>query len=374
MNLLKPSFNTFFKSKHLIINIVSISLIFGVIISIFYSMVLLNDLLEDRIKNNIINRVIHISSDYFLESDIEKLNNLENIEAAYRTVQIGRNVILDKNYTFTLGYCMKEEIKDISKGNLFDNTSNYQIIIPNYVYDSTGEKVDISKYLEKEVEIAVNDINVLAKVVGIQDNNSTFIYINENLKNYLVSVDDKIEAKGYICAIVDDYRNVDIVIDKLKAEFEYGANLSDTRGQSDIKLYNMASFLVILVLILAVGFNYISASMIVSRIISDEAMDIAIFKAIGYRVKDICKIITYRIFAIIGISSIFSLFIALIVNKVISFVLKYKLDIILKDNYCIFLGSFLVFVFLIFALSLLCIKINKRKIKKINTIELLKED
>ena len=103
-------------------------------------------------------------------------------------------------------------------------------------------------------------------------------------------------------------------------------------------------------------------------------MDIAIFKAIGYRVKDICKIITYRIFAIIGISSIFSLFIALIVNKVISFVLKYKLDIILKDNYYIFLGSFLVFVFLIFALSLLCIKINKRKIKKINTIELLKED
>ena len=374
MNLLKPSFNTFFKSKHLIINIVSISLIFGVIISIFYSMVLLNDLLEDRIKNNIINRVIHISSDYFLESDIEKLNNLENIEAAYRTVQIGRNVILDKNYTFTLGYCMPEEIKDISKGNLFDNTSNYQIIIPNYVYDSTGEKVDISKYLEKEVEIDVNDINVLAKVVGIQDNNSTFIYINENLKNYLVSVDDKIEAKDYICAIVDDYRNVDIVIDKLRAEFEYGANLSDTRGLSDIKLYNMASFLVILVLILAVGFNYISASMIVSRIISDEAMDIAIFKAIGYRVKDICKIITYRIFAIIGISSIFSLFIALIVNKVISFVLKYKLDIILKDNYYIFLGSFLVFVFLIFALSLLCIKINKRKIKKINTIELLKED
>ena len=374
MNLLKPSFNTFFKSKHLIINIVSISLIFGVIISIFYSMVLLNDLLEDRIKNNIINRVIHISSDYFLESDIEKLNNLENIEAAYRTVQIGRNVILDKNYTFTLGYCMPEEIKDISKGNLFDNTSNYQIIIPNYVYDSTGEKVDISKYLEKEVEISVNDINVLAKVVGIQDNNSTFIYINENLKNYLVSVDDKIEAKGYICAIVDDYRNVDIVIDKLRAEFEYGANLSDTRGLSDIKLYNMASFLVILVLILAVGFNYISASMIVSRIISDEAMDIAIFKAIGYRVKDICEIITYRIFAIIGISSIFSLFIALIVNKVISFVLKYKLDIILKDNYCIFWGSFLVFVFLIFALSLLCIKINKRKIKKINTIELLKED
>ena len=263
MNLLKPSFNTFFKSKHLIINIVSISLIFGVIISIFYSMVLLNDLLEDRIKNNIINRVIHISSDYFLESDIEKLNNLENIEVAYRTVQIGRDVILDKNYTFTLGYCMPEEIKDISKGNLFDNTSNYQIIIPNYVYDSTGEKVDISKYLEKEVEISVNDINVLAKVVGIQDNNSTFIYINENLKNYLVSVDDKIEAKGYICAIVDDYRNVDIVIDKLRAEFEYGANLSDTRGLSDIKLYNMASFLVILVLILAVGFNYISASMIV---------------------------------------------------------------------------------------------------------------
>lgn len=374
MRLFEPAYKNFFKSKKMLLYIISISITFGLVISIVYCMTLLNDVLGEKIKNNIVNRVLFVSSDNFSDSDLEKVNGLDNIDIAYKAIVVGTNANLNKQYNLNLTYCMPEEIQDVNKGTLFDGQTDYQVIIPNYVYDRTGARIDISSCLGKDVDVSIDNINVTARVVGIQDKYSNFLYINEALKNYIVSVNNKLEAKTYFTVIVDDYKNVDLVIEKLRNDFGYSANLSNSSGQSDIKLYNLAYYLVIAILVLAVVFNYVSISIIISGIIHDETMDIAIFKAIGYKIKDIYKIMKYRILAIIGISIVISTFISIVINQVIKFILKYKLDITIKDNYSMFLVILLLFIIFIYILSVISVKINNSKIKKVNTIELLKEN
>lgn len=374
MRLFEPAYKNFFKRKKLILYIISISITFGFILSIVYCMTLLNDVLENKIKNNIANRVLFVSSDYeFSDSKMDEINNLEHIDVAYKGINSGISITMEDNYYFSVGYCMNEEIQNVNKGNLFDDEDNYQIIIPNFVYDRTNTRVDLSDYLGKEVTLKLNNITVTANIVGIQEGNRGYLYINEALKNYIVSVNKKIETQIYITAIVDDYKNVDLVIDELRNKFDCSANLSNISGQADIKLYNIAFLLVIVILVLAVVFNYVSVSIIISNIINDETMDIAIFKAIGYKVKDIYIIMKYRILAIIGISIAISVIIAILINQIINFILKYKLEIILKSDYGMFICILLLFTVFIYILSIISVKLNNKKIKKINTIDLLKE-
>ena len=54
MRLFEPAYKNFFKRKKLILYIISISITFGFILSIVYCMTLLNDVLENKIKNNIL--------------------------------------------------------------------------------------------------------------------------------------------------------------------------------------------------------------------------------------------------------------------------------------------------------------------------------
>ncbi len=374
MNLFEPAFKSFFKSKKLILYVISISLTFGLIISVIYSMTLLNDVLEDKIKNNIINRVLFVSSESFSDNEIKKINGLDNIDTAYRDIVLGTAVNVEKKYNFSIKYCMPEEILNVVKGNVFNNEDSYQVIIPSLAYDRTGKSIDLSYYLGKEIGISLDNVEVSAKVVGIQDQNTGYLYINEELKNYLVSINKSLESQSYITVIVDNYKNVDSVIDELKNKFGYSANLSDSRGQSDIKLYNLACLLIVAILVLAVVFNYVSISIIISSIINDETMDIAILKAIGYKIKDIYLIMKYRIFAIIGISIIVSTIIAILINQVIKLIINYKLEIVLQSDYCLFFFILLLFIIFIYVLSIVFVKLNNKRIKKVNTIDLLKEN
>lgn len=81
----------------------------------------------------------------------------------------------------------------------------------------------------------------------------------------------------------------------------------------------------------------------------------------------------YRILAIIGISIAISVIIAILINQIINFILKYKLEIILKSDYGMFICILLLFTVFIYILSIISVKLNNKKIKKINTIDLLKE-
>lgn len=374
MSLFEPSFKTFFKSKNLLLYVFSISIAFGLVIAVIYTMILLNNVLSENIKNNIINRVIYVSGDSFSDEQIEEIKNLEYVETVYKNLAMGTKCVIEEQYNLSPEYNLIEELPEISNGKVFDNSDEYQVILPHKLYNSDGDYVDLSIYLGEYINIRINDISAKARVVGTYEKTLGTIYLNEALKNYLVSIDDNIESKNSIIVVADDYKNVDFLIEELKNEFDYGANLSNMNGQSDIKLYNLAYLLIVVVLIFSIIFNYVIVSIIISGFINDEKMDIAIFKAIGYKIKDIYKIMKYRILAVMGISFIISIFLAVLASKIIKYILMSRLEIELVTNYQLFTLISLLFIILVYILSKLSVRLNIKKVKKINTIDLLKEN
>lgn len=374
MSLFEPSFKTFFKSKNLLLYVFSISIAFGLVIAVIYTMILLNNVLSENIKNNIINRVIYVSGDSFSDEQIEEIKNLEYVETVYKNLAMGTKCVIEEQYNLSPEYNLIEELPEISNGKVFDNSDEYQVILPHKLYNSDGDYVDLSIYLGEYINIRINDTSAKARVVGTYEKTLGTIYLNEALKNYLVSIDDNIESKNSIIVVADDYKNVDFLIEELKNEFNYGANLSNMNGQSDIKLYNLAYLLIVVVLIFSIIFNYVIVSIIISGFINDEKMDIAIFKAIGYKIKDIYKIMKYRILAVMGISFIISIFLAVLASKIIKYILMSRLEIELVTNYQLFTLISLLFIILVYILSKLSVRLNIKKVKKINTIDLLKEN
>ena len=374
MSLFEPSFKTFFKSKNLLLYVFSISIAFGLVIAVIYTMILLNNVLSENIKNNIINRVIYVSGDSFSDEQIEEIKNLEYVETVYKNLAMGTKCVIEEQYNLSPEYNLIEELPEISNGKVFDNSDEYQVILPHKLYNSDGDYVDLSIYLGEIINIRINDISAKARVVGTYEKTLGTIYLNEALKNYLVSIDDNIESKNSVIVVADSYKNVDFLIEELKNEFNYGANLSNMNGQSDIKLYNLAYLLIVVVLIFSIIFNYVIVSIIISGFINDEKMDIAIFKAIGYKIKDIYKIMKYRILAVMGISFIISIFLAVLASKIIKYILMSRLEIELVTNYQLFTLISLLFIILVYILSKLSVRLNIKKVKKINTIDLLKEN
>ncbi len=374
MSLFEPSFKTFFKSKNLLLYVFSISIAFGLVIAVIYTMILLNNILSENIKNNIINRVIYVSSDSFSDKQIEEIKELEHVETVYKNLAMETKCVIEEQYNLSPEYNLIEELPEISRGKVFDNNDEYQVILPQKIYNAGGNYIDLSIYLGELINIRINDIDAKARVVGIYEKTLGIIYINEALKNYLVSINNNIESKDSFIVVADNYKNVDFLIEELRSEFDYGANLSNKSGQSDIKLYNLAYLLIVVVLIFSIIFNYVIVSIIISGFINDEKMDIAIFKAIGYKIKDIYKIVKYRILAVMGISFIISIFLAILASKIIKYILMYKLENDLVTNYQLFTLISLLFIILVYILSKLSVRLNIKKIKKINAIDLLKEN
>ena len=374
MSLFEPSFKTFFKSKNLLLYVFSISIAFGLVIAVIYTMILLNNVLSENIKNNIINRVIYVSGDSFSDEQIEEIKNLEYVETVYKNLAMGTKCVIEEQYNLSPEYNLIEELPEISNGKVFDNSDEYQVILPHKLYNSGGDYVDLSIYLGEIINIRINDTSAKARVVGTYEKTLGTIYLNEALKNYLVSIDNNIESKNSVIVVADSYKNVDFLIEELKNEFNYGANLSNMNGQSDIKLYNLAYLLIVVVLIFSIIFNYVIVSIIISGFINDEKMDIAIFKAIGYKIKDIYKIMKYRILAVMGISFIISIFLAVLASKIIKYILMSRLEIELVTSYQLFTLISLLFIILVYILSKLSVRLNIKKVKKINAIDLLKEN
>ena len=374
MSLFEPSFKTFFKSKNLLLYVFSISIAFGLVIAVIYTMILLNNILSENIKNNIINRVIYVSGDFFSDEQIEEIKNLEYVETVYKNLAMGTKCVIEEQYNLSPEYNLIEELPEISNGKVFDNSDEYQVILPHKLYNSGGDYVDLSIYLGEIINIRINDTSAKARVVGTYEKTLGTIYLNEALKNYLVSIDNNIESKNSVIVVADSYKNVDFLIEELKNELNYGANLSNMNGQSDIKLYNLAYLLIVVVLIFSIIFNYVIVSIIISGFINDEKMDIAIFKAIGYKIKDIYKIMKYRILAVMGISFIISIFLAVLASKIIKYILMSRLEIELVTSYQLFTLISLLFIILVYILSKLSVRLNIKKVKKINAIDLLKEN
>lgn len=376
MRLLAPAFKGFSQKKKIKIYIVAISITFGMIISVIYSMYQFNKIYSDKVKNNILNRVIGISvqEDENANEILEYVASLKNINVAYRRVRASMST--DENINFSAQYVSKEEVPEVVNGNTFSNDEEIQVVIPNKMFDQESRGYTyLDSLVGKDITLTADELVINAKVVGVYqaDDYETSAYINEAFKEALIEYNPEVEDNYAVYAVVNDYDNVDATL-KILTDKGYYADVFSKSGQRDVNLYNTAKAIIILILVFTVVFTYISISIIISGIIADEKMDIAIFKAIGYKIKDISKIIRYRVVAILGISILIGMIISFIGNKVITAVIKYKLDILLQNDFKTYGVLIIAFSLCIYVISVVAVKISSFRIKKINTIELLKEN
>lgn len=375
MNLISLSFKTFFRNSRLKLYIASISITFGIVISIIYSLYLLNNIFSEKIKNNIVNRVVHVNKDIEIEeNDMKFIDSIGQIETIYKKL-IGFSMNVDDEFNFPTEYVSYQELPQVIFGNTLNSNVEAQILLPEKVLGKDNNYIYYGDLVGKKVNVSIEDFTIEAKVSGIYltENYEITMYINDVFKSKLIEYNENIEKKDSAYVVIESYIYVNDVIEYLKNN-GFSANLLNISGQSDIKLYNLASILIIVILVLTIIFNYISVSIMITSIINDEKTDIAILKAIGYNLNSISTIVKNRIVAILGISLLLSLIISFILNKIINFIILYKLNVVLSSNFKVFLLLFSIFSLCIYLISVISIKMNNKKIKKINTIQLLKEN
>lgn len=371
MNLIKPAFNNFYRTKKIALYIFSIAITLGLVIFFIYYLVFLNNVYAERIQNNIINRVILASKSEINNKDIEQIKNMKNIIDVYKRFSI-HNIILDENIDISIKYCNILEIPNLTMGNLFDN-DEFQIILPKKVFDRNDSLISLEEYYGKVVKLTIDNFEVEAEVIGIYDDiYFNDVYVNQLLKNEITNCNINIQNDNIISIVIDDYKNVDSTIETLKKEYNYSAYIENTRGQSDIKMYDIVSILIIIILILAAIFTYISIGIIISGIISDERKDLAIMKSLGYKNKDISKIMIYRVLSILIVSFFVGMILSFIFNSTFGKIIQNKLEIKINIDVSMYCIIALVLLITIYFISIIAVRLNGKKIKMISPIELLK--
>lgn len=377
MRLLKPSLTSFLRQKKLILYIISMVMTITALISIIYITYCINITYENKVKNNIVNRVLYVSkSDYVdLENDIKQISNISNIDYVYKTIS-PISVLINNQYSCTIKTGAKEEFPESIIGNILsiNNSSEVEVLLPDKILDSNNRIIYGKDYLEKNIDITYNTYKISAKVVGVylDTKNQNILYMTQkSMENFTEYDMDLIKNNSYF-AIVNDYENVDSVIEGL-LQNGYISNLFNESGQADVKLYKTASIVITALIYIILIFNYILIGTIIANIVSDEKTDIALLKAIGYNIKDLSQIMLYRILIIICCSYCFGILLSLGLNKILNDIIINKFSLEIQYSFITYIKISLVFLIILFAISVVSVNINSRKIKNISAIDLLKD-
>ena len=350
MRLLAPAFSNFFSTKRLKLYILSISLFSGFMIAMLYSFWQIDRTFSDKIQNNIKNRVICIDksqnrNEYhdLTEKDIESILEIKEIESVYKRLN-SFSMDLENIGNFPISYLSDQEIQDIGKNSLFSSLQECQIILPEKILDENRQYIFLNDLIGKYVKLTVEEFEVSAKVCGTYpvQNYERTIYVNQTLKEEIVNYNEELEIHKELYAIINHYNSIDNVFEELTNK-GYTSYLKDKSGMNDIKIYHLTTIIIIGIFIFSILFVYIFIGMIITGIINDEKLDIAILKAIGYKMKDISKIIGYRVMAIIGISAMIGVILSWLLNKAITFVIHYKLNFVIENDISLYVKIFLIF-------------------------------
>ncbi|MBP3254943.1 MAG: ABC transporter permease [Clostridia bacterium] len=365
MNILTPTFFSLKKNRKTIIYIVSLSLILALFCSLYNFKSLINNIFESNIKNNIKNRCIYVTS--VNELDIESIKNVENIKNAYYFIDICNASIEDEEIKIKTGDI--EQIPNVIYGNDLSfegSTDILEIIIPESIQKKFSESL-----INKNVIINVNHKeNIEALIVGIYngDKYDNTIYVSLSNINKIIELNPKILNKYSGFVIADSYDNINKIIEKLM-EYGYNCNLFDTSGEKDIYSYeNISKFLSIFIFLMIICV-YVIIRITIKNFIDDEEKELAIMKAIGYNNITILKTIILRTLTISIIAFLISYMLVKIINVGIMNLFN---NYIYNKDVPLSIVGYLIAMLMIIVISVICSIREKRKIKKINIIELLK--
>lgn len=325
----------------------SISLFF--ILILFYILILglrngIKDIYLDVQKENIEYNYMIIGSTNKYDKIKEDIAEITYIKQYYPLIQINNG-----EYTFTY---FDNNLIDLKDGSFIKD--KYDAIIPNSL------KKNVNEYIEAHI----NNVAYKLKVTGTYNSDEFKFNFNNASDNIIISQEllkeiNDINDNNLVIVEVDDYSNIDTVVNQFKNLNNYEISIYDVPGNAVQRYYDFYNNISRLsnVLIIFVFFFMIIVN---SVIIKDSKTDIAIMKSIGYS--------NFKISLLFIIYSLMLIFIALIPSFIIAIIISLLLKQIIIINSIIFIKLLRDLMIAI----LLVIFISNLIIEKINIIKLIK--
>ena len=346
---IKLGINNIFKNlkRNILIIIASSIGVIGILISLYVGSGV-KKYINDEIKNNIDPLSFNITEKgknelydikYYSESEISKIKKIKHIKNIVKNVSYSSAYIIYKNKKYDLvslsSYTNMNE-KNIKKGNILKDND---IVFSEYLENNIdGNVIDnyVSLYLLDTSNLEPKMISDDLKVSGIYKNgkidllnNSNYAYVKyETLEKIYNDYDMKLKPTELKIEI-DNKNNIEYVKKEVK---KLGYELSNMQDYTNtiFDYLDIATFIIS-------SFSFISLIVSIIMIITifninvlERTKEIGIFRAIGFRKKDIKRIFKTEAILIGFLTGISSSYFSIIISKLIKKVTisKFNVDLV----------------------------------------------
>ena len=346
---IKLGINNIFKNlkRNILIIIASSIGVIGILISLYVGSGV-KKYINDEIKNNIDPLSFNITEKgknelydikYYSESEISKIKKIKHVKNIVKNVSYSSAYIIYKNKKYDLvslsSYTNMNE-KNIKKGNILKDND---IVFSEYLENNIdGNVIDnyVSLYLLDTSNLEPKMISDDLKVSGIYKNgkidllnNSNYAYVKyETLEKIYNDYDMKLKPTELKIEI-DNKNNIEYVKKEIK---KLGYELSNMQDYTNtiFNYLDIATFIIS-------SFSFISLIVSIIMIITifninvlERTKEIGIFRAIGFRKKDIKRIFKTEAMLIGVLTGITSSYFSIIISKLIKKVTisKFNVDLV----------------------------------------------
>lgn len=346
---IKLGINNIFKNlkRNILIIIASSIGVIGILISLYVGSGI-KKYINDEIKNNIDPLSFNITEKgknelydikYYSESEISKIKKIKHVKNIVKNVSYSSAYIIYKNKKYDLvslsSYTNMNE-KNIKKGNILKDND---IVFSEYLENNIdGNVIDnyVSLYLLDTSNLEPKMISDDLKVSGIYKNgkidllnNSNYAYVKyETLEKIYNDYDMKLKPTELKIEI-DNKNNIEYVKKEIK---KLGYELSNMQDYTNtiFNYLDIATFIIS-------SFSFISLIVSIIMIITifninvlERTKEIGIFRAIGFRKKDIKRIFKTEAMLIGVLTGITSSYFSIIISKLIKKVTisKFNVDLL----------------------------------------------
>ena len=346
---IKLGINNIFKNlkRNILIIIASSIGVIGILISLYVGSGV-KKYINDEIKNNIDPLSFNITEKgknelydikYYSESEISKIKKIKHVKNIVKNVSYSSAYIIYKNKKYDLvslsSYINMNE-KNIKKGNILkDNDIVFSEYLENNIDDNVIDNY-VSLYLLDTSNLEPKMISDDLKVSGIYKNgkidllnNSNYAYVKyETLEKIYNDYDMKLKPTELKIEI-DNKNNIEYVKKEIK---KLGYELSNMQDYTNtiFDYLDIATFIIS-------SFSFISLIVSIIMIITifninvlERTKEIGIFRAIGFRKKDIKRIFKTEAILIGFLTGISSSYFSIIISKLIKKVTisKFNVDLV----------------------------------------------
>ena len=354
-----------------------------------YTKGFVDNVILNQDKDNLMNKVFLRAKDAYNNTndnyeDIKKIEFLENEIDIMTSDGIKKINDLEEGQIVVSPDTLRNLYKDFDNKfmDYYDNTSDYNESLINF---SVKYLEDTPLYKNIEFNFGIFSIDgpddKTIKIVGItlDDNN----YIGSIYKDIIKYKDKEVNS---LLIYEDNYKNMKKSFSNLTFLNEYEDELQDTNEAIYVYrleymneevgfvsfLYRFLNLPILIISLIFFTFGFLLFSNFISLSINDSKKEIGVLRGLGASSNDITRIFSMESIAIGIISSIFSIILWLIVNKLLVIYLVEHTE--LKFNAIVLSPLVIVFIF-IFALatSILISSSNTRKISKQKPIDAILE-